>query len=142
MANTVPYLVVDNAVKAIELYQNIFGAELKSRIPVTKEQGGDFGLPEDHDFENSSMHAEIDIAGAPVYMSDNFGGTKFKESNVQVLLACDSQKQIEKWYSAAEKAGCTITMKLEKQLWGAFFTSIKDPMGISWQMNYQIPEES
>jgi PhnB protein len=141
MANTVPYLTVDNSIASIELYKKIFDAEERLRMPISKEQGAGFGLPEDYDYDNATMHAEILIGGSPIYMSDNLSGSKFGNSNVQVLIECESQEQIEKWYTAAEKAGCEITMKLEKQFWGAFFTSFKDPMGINWQMNYQIPEE-
>ena len=141
MVNTIPYLTVENALDAIDLYKKIFDAEERTRMPITKEQGKDFGLPEDYDYDRATMHAELLIGGAPIYMSDNLSQTKLGNSNVQVLIECESQEQIEKWYAAAEVAGCTITMKLEKQFWGAFFTSFKDPFGIGWQMNFQLPKE-
>lgn len=141
MANTVPYLTVNNALDAIDLYKKIFDAEERSRMPIAKEQGKDFGLPDDYNYDRATMHAEILIGGAPVYMSDNLSGAELGKSNVQVLIECESQEQIEKWYANAEAAGCEITMKLEKQFWGAFFTSFTDSFGIGWQMNYQLPQE-
>lgn len=141
MVNTIPYLTVKNSLDAINLYKKIFDAEERMRMPITKEQGKDFGLPDDYDFDNATMHAEVLIGGAPVYMSDNLSQTEFGNSNVQVLVECESQEQIEKWFAAAELAGCEITMKLEKQFWGAFFGSFTDQFGINWQMNYQLPQE-
>ncbi|MCE7737447.1 MAG: glyoxalase/bleomycin resistance/extradiol dioxygenase family protein [Candidatus Heimdallarchaeota archaeon] len=141
MVNTIPYLTVDNALDAIELYKKIFDAKERTRMPITKEQGIDFGLPDDYNYDRATMHAEVLIGDAPVYMSDNLSQTKFGNSNVQVLIECESQEQIEKWYAAAEVAGCEITMKLEKQFWGAFFASFKDPFDVGWQMNFQLPEE-
>ncbi|MHA2029149.1 MAG: VOC family protein [Candidatus Kariarchaeaceae archaeon] len=141
MVNTIPYLTVNNSLDAIELYKKIFEAEERMRMPITKEQGAGFGLPEDYNYDRATMHAEILIGGAPVYMSDNLSGAEYGKANVQVLVECESQEQIEKWYAAAEEAGCEITMKLEKQFWGAFFGSFKDPLGVNWQLNYQLPEE-
>jgi len=141
MVNTIPYLTVDNAIDAMDLYKKIFDAEVITRMPISKEEGKDFGLPEDYDYNRATMHAEILIAGAPVYMSDNLSKTDFSRSNVQVLLECDSQEQIEKWYAAAEEVGCEIVMKLEKQFWGAYFASFMDSFGIGWQLNYQLPQE-
>ena len=57
MVNTIPYLTVDNALDAIDLYKKIFDAVERTRMPITKEQGKDFGLPDDYNYDRATMHA-------------------------------------------------------------------------------------
>ena len=64
--------MVKNGKEAIELYKELFGAKVVEQIPFSKEMGGEhFGFPDDFDYENSTMHAVLDIGGAVVMLSDN-----------------------------------------------------------------------
>lgn len=74
MTKAIPYLLVKNGKKAIELYENLFRAKLIEHQPFNKEIGKEFGLPEDFDYENSTMHAKLDIDGALIYLADNMMG--------------------------------------------------------------------
>ncbi len=58
MVNTIPYLTVENSLDAIDLYKKIFDAEERARMPITKAQGKDFGLPEDYDYTRATMHRD------------------------------------------------------------------------------------
>jgi len=69
----VPYITVPDARKTIEVYRDLFGATLVDYMPFTKEVGQGFGFPDDFDYENSTMHASIDIDGALIYLSDGAG---------------------------------------------------------------------
>ena len=75
------------------------------------------------------------------YMSDNMTGEVLEKGNVAVLVEPDSLKQTQKYWDNAEKNGCKITMKFEKQFWGDYFGSFKDPFGISWQLNFSPPKD-
>ena len=57
-----PYLMVKNGQEAIELYKELFGAKLVDRMPFEKEAGAFFGFPDDYDYENSTMHAVLDLS--------------------------------------------------------------------------------
>jgi uncharacterized glyoxalase superfamily protein PhnB len=62
MAKINPYLMVENGKEAIELYKDLFGAKFVEHTPFSKKMGGEhFGFPDDFDYENSTMHAILDI---------------------------------------------------------------------------------
>ena len=45
MTKAIPYLLVKNGKKAIELYKDLFGAQLIEHQPFNKEIGKEFGIP-------------------------------------------------------------------------------------------------
>lgn len=137
MVTVVPYLAVSNAKEALELYKHVFEIEVKNHMPFDKEMGQNMGLPDDFDYENSTMHCEFELDGSRIYMSDDASGKKAGAQKVDVLLEIDSKDQIEKFYKNAENHKFSISNKLEKTFWGAWFARIVDPFGIGWQMNYQ-----
>ena len=70
MVKAIPQIGVINAKNSIEYYKQIFDAKLSPKFPFNPQAGKMMGLPEDYDYENSTMHAEIDIAGARLYLFD------------------------------------------------------------------------
>ena len=105
-----PYLMVKNGKEAIELYKDLFGAKLVDHMPFSKEMGGDsFGFPDDFDYENSTMHAVLDIGGTNIMLSDN-PMQKSRSGNVQVLITADSKEEIEKINEKVQKKKFTIIM--------------------------------
>ena len=136
MVTFTPYLSVRNALEAIELYQQIFNAELVERMPVGKEQAPSLGVPEEADLDKMTMHSTLKIGEASFFMSDNFTGEVLEKQNMAILITPDSLEQAEFFFKNAEEAGCQISMKFEKQFWGDYFGSFVDPFGISWQINY------
>ena len=92
MAKLNPYLMVPNGKKAIELYKDLFGAKLVDHMPFSKEVEQNFGFPDDYDYENSTMHAVLDIKGNTIMLSDNALG-KSGNGNVQVYMEIDSKEE-------------------------------------------------
>lgn len=133
-----PYLLVKNGKEAIELYKDLFGAKLVDQMPFSKEVGAQFGFPEDFDYENSTMHAELEINGAIIMLSDNSMG-KVGSGNVQVLVNLDSKMDIEKINEKVKKKKFNVIMPLEKTFWGSWFLVFEDSNGIGWQIAF--PEE-
>ncbi|MHA2224587.1 MAG: VOC family protein [Candidatus Hodarchaeales archaeon] len=129
-------MLVRNGKEAIKLYEDIFGAKLVEHQPFSKEVGAQFGLPDDFDYENSTMHAEIEIGGAIIYLSDNMGAKLESSSNVEIVLDLDNKEQIESIYNKAKKIGSKINMELQKMFWGAYYAKIVDPLGIGWQLTF------
>ncbi|KKK46392.1 hypothetical protein LCGC14_1197860 [marine sediment metagenome] len=137
MARAIPYLLVKNGRKTIELYENMFDAKLISHQPFTKEMGQKFGFPDDFDYENSTIHAVLEIHGATIYLADNAMGPGFNGSgNVEITLDLDSKELTEKIYEKAKKNGSEIKMELQQAFWGAWFARFEDSEGIGWQLNY------
>lgn len=133
----VPYITVENAKAAIEVYVDLFGATLVDHMPFTKEVGAGFGFPEDFDYEGSTMHAVIDIGGATIFLSDGQGAVR---GNVEIVLDFEAKEQIEEVWSKVKKAGYEIVMEMEQQFWGAIYGRFVDDDGIGWQLNYTLPQ--
>jgi uncharacterized glyoxalase superfamily protein PhnB len=132
-----PYLMVSNGKKAIELYKDLFGAKQVDHRPFEKEAGSYLGFPEDFDYENSTMHAELDISGATIMLSDN-PMNKNRSGNVQILVNLDSKKDLEEIYEKIKKYSFEIIMDLQKTSWGFWFLVFEDSFGIGWQIS--VPE--
>jgi PhnB protein len=137
MVQVIPYLSVPNSLKAVEAYKEVFGATLIERVPFDKEIGMQMGMPEDHDRENSTMHCEIDVHGARIYMAD---GKTNPGGNVDVLLNLDSKEQIEEVWSKVKAKEYKVLMEMEVQFWGAMFGRFIDEFGVGWQLNYTVPQ--
>jgi uncharacterized glyoxalase superfamily protein PhnB len=136
MAKINPYLMVENGKEAIELYKDLFGAKLVEHTPFSKKMGGEhFGFPDDFDYENSTMHAILDIKGAVIMLSDNPMG-KTGSGNVQILITLDSKEEIDKIHEKVHKKKFIIIMPLEKRAWGMWFLMFEDCYGIGWQLAY------
>jgi len=131
-----PYLLVKNGRATIELYEDLFGAKLIDHMPLSKEMGKGFGLPEDFNYDNSTMHAVLDIGGAEIMLADNFMGLP-GGGNVEIVLHLDSKKQLEAIYNKAKIKKFKIKMELQQTFWGGWYTRFEDLEGIGWQLNFQ-----
>jgi PhnB protein len=117
----VPYLRVKGAAQAIEFYGRALGAKERMRMP-----GPDGRL----------MHAELEIAGGIIYLSDEFpemgGSTGAPNGAVTIHLNvpdCDAV------WAQAMAAGATATMPLQDMFWGDRFGKFKDPFGHEWSVS-------
>jgi PhnB protein len=124
-----PYLVVDDAAKAIDFYKEAFGAEEKYRLPM----GGKIG------------HAEIKIGDSFVMLADEFpemghlspkarGGT-----TVSLLIYLDN---VDTAFQRAKDAGATEAKALQDQIWGDRMGTLTDPFGHQWSLATHIEDVS
>lgn len=141
MVSIIPYINMPNARKAIELYQKMFDAKLINHQPFTKEMSTPGRFPEGYDFSTTTLHAELDILGQKLYLSDSQTNLS-PMGMVDILLEFDNEEQIRKVFDKAKELGSKINMDLNKTFWNAWYANIKDPLGINWQLNYQIPEKT
>ena len=117
----VPYLRVKGAAKAIEFYVKALGAREVMRMPGPDER---------------LMHAELEIAGGVIYLSDEFpemGGTT-GESNGAVTIHLNVP-DVDALWKQAVTAGATPTMPLADMFWGDRFGKFKDPFGHEWSVS-------
>lgn len=134
----VPYLTVSNGVGAIAFYKKALGATEIMRMPA--------------DDKKRLMHAQLEINGHAVYLSDDFpeysqdstGGGRTPEklggTPVGMFISLDEPKDVDKWMARAAKAGAKITMPAADQFWGDRFGVINDPFGHSWQFGAPLPK--
>ncbi len=139
MAKLVPYVFVKNSLAAIEVYKKVFEAEVVDHNKFTPEVGKSMGLPDDFDYEKSTMHAELRIYGDVLYMADTIHDSEGRK--MDILLNADSREQVEGIYKRALDNGFKASMELQETFWGALFASMTDPFGIGWQLNFQLEKE-
>ena len=120
--NTVSaYLVVRNAVEALEFYNKAFGAETIARM------AGPDG--------KSTMHAEMRIGNSSVMLAEEnpqwgskspatLGGTP-----VSLHIYCEN---VDALFNRAVAAGCTVTYPVMDAFWGDRYGKVTDPFGHIW----------
>jgi PhnB protein len=129
-----PYLSFsDNARQAIEFYRDVFGGELT--LNTFGEMGG---APPG--YEDKVMHAQLETpdgytlmaSDTPPGMPSGGGG-----SDISVSLSGDDDKL--RGYFEKLSDGGTVTMPLEKQMWGDEFGMVTDRFGVQWMVNVSQP---
>jgi uncharacterized glyoxalase superfamily protein PhnB len=117
----VPYLRVKGAAKAIEFYANGLGAKEHMRMPAP---------------DGRLMHAELEIAGGIIYLSDEFpemgGATGAPNGAITVHL---NVPDCDKLFQQAIQAGATATMPPADMFWGDRFGKFRDPFGHEWSVS-------
>lgn len=115
-----PYLIVKGAARAIEFYQNAFGAKELLRFA---EPGGKVG------------HAEIQIGDSPIMLADEFPemGARSPESlggsPVSILLYVEDVDAVARQAAAA---GATELRPVQDQFYGDRSGTFVDPFGHVW----------
>jgi PhnB protein len=129
-----PYIgFSDNARQAMEFYRDVFGGDL------TLNTFGDMGAAAPGE-ENKIMHAQLETpSGFTLMGSDTPAGMdRTVGSNISVSLSGDDADDLRGWFSKLSEGG-SVTMPLEKQMWGDEFGMCVDPFGISWMVNVSEP---
>ncbi len=116
----VPYLMVEDANKAITFYQEVFAAQEIMRLPGQ---------------DGKTMHAEIQVAGCMLYLSDMSCENNKKKSSKDekmtmglTLYCLDADKVFER----ALKAGAKSVKAMEDAFWGDRCGTFRDPFGHNW----------
>jgi len=137
MTKLIPFLSVENAVKAFAAYQKVFGAIQLNHTPFKKESSEHMNFPDDFDYGNSTTHMDMTIFSHLFMINDH--KEPMNKSPVSFLFEMESQEQIEQIYQNCVDYGFEINRKLEKAEWGSYYTSLTDPFGIKWLLNFKPP---
>jgi PhnB protein len=124
-----PYIgFASNAREAMEFYRDVFGGELT--MSTFGEMGG--AAPGD---ENKIMHAMLETpSGFALMASDTPAGmTRPDASFISISLSGDDQGLRDHFEKLSR--GGSVTMPLEKQMWGDEFGMCVDPYGVAWMVN-------
>jgi PhnB protein len=124
-----PYLIVDDANRALEFYTKAFGGKEKFRLPM----GGKIG------------HAEIKIGDSFVMLADEFPEMNHLGPNTRggptssiVLYVEDVDTSFKK----ALDAGAKEQRPVENQFWGDRMGTLTDPFGHQWSLATHVEDVS
>jgi PhnB protein len=123
-----PYLSVDGARKAIDFYVQAFGAVERERLPT---ETGD-----------RLMHAQIDVNGSPLFLSDFFPDHGYPAVAPQAFNLHLHVDDAQMWWDRAVGAGCTITSPLKTEFWGDIYGQLKDPFGVTWAIGQSVTPQA
>ncbi len=128
-----PYLIFDNAAKAIDLYKKAFDARELFRMDAP---GGKIG------------HAELKIGDSPFMLADEnheMGAKAPKTiggSAVTLMLYVDN---VDNWVKNAVAAGMKLNRPVKDQFYGDRSGAVEDEFGYTWYIATHIedvtPEE-
>ena len=124
-----PYLVVDDAKRAIEFYRDAFGAEEKFRLPMGDRIG----------------HAEIKIGDSFVMLADEFpemghlGPNSRGGPTSSIVLYVED---VDSSFKKALDAGAKEQRAVENQFWGDRMGTLTDPFGHQWSLATHVEDVS
>jgi PhnB protein len=123
-----PYLVVDGAARAIEYYEQAFGAKERVRMSAPDGKIG---------------HAELEVGDALVMLSDplpQFVGRSPKELGGTSVSLFMYVEDVDATVKQAVDAGATVTMEVADQFWGDRFGAVTDPYGHLWTIATRVED--
>ena len=124
-----PYInFTGSAKQAMEFYRDVFGGSL------SLNSYGDAGA-KDIDPEQI-MHAMLETdSGYTIMAADLPAGMPHTPGQtVQISLSGDDGDELRRYWDKLSASG-TISMPLEKQMWGDEFGACVDQFGITWLVN-------
>jgi PhnB protein len=129
-----PYLsFAGDAREAMEFYKTVFGGEL------ALSTFGEFGAEGDQ--ANQIMHGMLETpSGLALMGADTPPGMERQHGNdVTVSLSGDDEAELRGYWDGLAEGG-TVTMPLEKQMWGDVFGMCTDRFGVDWMVNIAAPQ--
>ncbi|TSE01615.1 VOC family protein [Skermania sp. ID1734] len=124
-----PYISFNsNARQAMEFYQEVFGGEL------ALSTFGEFGDKESP-LANQIMHGMLETpAGFTLMGADDPQGNAQPSGSMSISLSGDDEAELRGYWEKLSDGG-TVTVPLEKQMWGDVFGMCQDKFGIGWMVN-------
>jgi PhnB protein len=130
-----PYINFDGkARQAMDFYKYVFGGTLTLRT------FGEFETP-DPGIADKIMHAMLETdSGFTLMASDVAPGAEHNPgNNITVSLSGDDADDLRGYWEKLSAEG-TVSIPLEKQMWGDEFGACVDKFGIPWMVNIGQPQ--
>ncbi|MDT2007100.1 VOC family protein [Rhodococcus opacus] len=130
-----PYIsFAGNAREAMEFYKGVFGGTLNLNT------FGEYGSP-DAEGADKIMHGLLETdSGFTLMGADTPPGMEHNPgTNIAVSLSGDDADQLRGYWEKLRDGG-TVSVPLEKQVWGDEFGACLDRFGISWMVNIGQPQ--
>jgi PhnB protein len=125
-----PYVSFDgNARQAMEFYKGVFGGDL------TMNTFGEFGAPDSPDTDKI-MHGQLETpSGFTLMGADTPSGMQRNPGDTITISLSGTDSDELRGYWEKLSAGGTVTMPLEKQMWGDEFGMCVDQFGVPWMVD-------
>ena len=123
-----PYLIVDGAAKALDFYQQVFGATEQMRMPAPNGRIG---------------HAEMRIGGSVVMLADEVldmgyrGPKAYGGSAVSLMVYVDD---VDATFKRALAAGAIERRAVQNQFYGDRSGTLEDPFGHTWTVSTHVED--
>jgi PhnB protein len=130
-----PYLSFNgNARQALEFYVSVFGGNLSLNTFA------EFGAKDSPDAERI-MHGMLETdAGYTIMGADITSEMDYQPmAGFSVSLSGDDTDGLRGYWEKLSASG-TVTMQMEKQVWGDEFGMCVDQFGVSWLVNISQPQ--
>ena len=125
-----PYISFrNNARQAMEFYKDVFGGTL------TLNTFGEYGDP-NAPGADGIMHGQLNAdSGFTLMGADTPPGLETNPGdNITISLSGDDEQELRGYWDKLSQGG-TVTVPLEKQMWGDLFGQCTDQFGIPWMVN-------
>jgi PhnB protein len=129
-----PYVSFDGTARqAMEFYQSVFGGDLALNT------FGQYGAP-DAPEADKIMHGMLTTdSGFALMGADTPPGMEFRPGNtVTISLSGDDVDELRGYWARLSDGG-TVSVPLEKQMWGDEFGMCTDKFGVDWMVNIAQP---
>jgi PhnB protein len=130
-----PYISFSaNAREAMEFYKRVFGGTL------TLNTFGEYGA-QDTPHADKIMHGMLATdTGFTLMGADNPPGMELSPgNNIAVSLSGDDADELRGYWEKLSDGG-SVSVALEKQMWGDEFGMCLDRFGIAWMVNIAQPQ--
>jgi PhnB protein len=130
-----PYISFrDSAREAMEFYKDVFGGNLSLNT------FGEYGDPNAPGADNI-MHAQLETdKGFTLMASDTPPGMEFNPGdNLKISLSGDDEQELRGYWDKLAEGG-SVTMPLEKQMWGDLYGMCTDKYGVNWMVDIVPPQ--
>jgi PhnB protein len=130
-----PYIsFTDNARQAMKFYKDVFGGTLSLNT------FGEYGMA-DAPEANLVMHGMLETPSGFTLMSADTppGMVHDPGHNITISLSGDDADELRGYWKKLSDGG-TVSVPLEKQMWGDEFGSCVDRFGIDWLVNIGQPQ--
>jgi len=113
----------------MEFYQDVFGGKLNVN---TFGEFGDASAPG----ADNIMHAQLETdRGFTLMASDMPPGMDFNPgNNITISLSGEDEQELRGYWDKLSDGG-TVTMPLEKQMWGDVYGQCTDKFGVPWMVD-------
>jgi PhnB protein len=131
-----PYIAFkDNAHQAFEFYKSVFGGELEMHT------FDEYHAAQDPSEGDHIMHAMLTVSPSFAVMgADTPNSMEYKgHEGFSISLSGVNSDELRGYWAKLSGTG-TVTMPLEKQMWGDDFGMCVDQFGVSWMVNIHAPE--
>ncbi|GAA2659071.1 VOC family protein [Streptomyces vastus] len=125
-----PYLSFDgDARQALEFYKEVFGGTLSVNTYAEFGQG-------DTPLADKIMHGMLETpSGLTLMGADGAPGEEYKPgNNFSVALTGEDDAELRGYWEKLS-AGGSVSVPLDKQMWGDVFGMCTDRFGIQWMVN-------